>query len=416
MAYPERDGLNRPMPLEGIRVLEYATFHAGPGAGAILGDLGAEIIKIEASAGDPMRSWSEMGGIEFCTPDGQGLLFQFSNRNKKSLCLDIEKEEGRSILHRLIREADIFITNLRKSTKGRLGLDYRTLAKINPRIIHVNISGFGPEGLLDDHGAFDPMGQARSGMMFLTGGQEPKILHLAILDQAVSMMTSQAIMTALFDRERRSLGQEVHVSLYSTALWLQYANLMMAGTIAVEPIQEGRANFSPLRNTFRCGDDQWIMGTHHPEKKYWGALFKATGREDLMKDPRFSDEEGRKKNRQALVALCDKVVEAKPRDEWLRILREHGLMFGPVQRIRDVLQDPQALENDYVVDFTHPALGSVQIPGYPVHFSSFRPETRSAAPDLGEHTLAIMEELGYTDEEIHVLMDKDVIRTFTSNR
>ncbi len=415
MAHSDCNGLDPSMPLEGIRILEYATFHAGPGAGAILGDLGAEIIKIEEFAGDPMRSWSEMGGIEFCTPDGQGLLFQFSNRNKKSICLDIKKEEGRDIFHRLIREADVFIINLRKSTKGRLGLDYRTLSKINPRIIHVNISGFGPQGLLNDHGAFDPMGQARSGMMFLTGGQEPKILHLAILDQAVSMMTSQAIMTALFDRERRSLGQEVHVSLYSTALWLQYANLMMAGTIAVEPIQEGRTNFSPLRNTFRCGDGQWIMGTHHPEGKYWGALFKATGREDLMKDPRFSDEEGRKKNRQALVILFDRIFEGKTRDEWLRILRGHGLMFGPVQRISDVLQDPQALENDYVVDFTHPTLGEVQIPGYPVHFSSFRPKTRSAAPDLGAHTLAIMEEMGYTDEEIQVLMDKDVIRTFTSD-
>lgn len=410
MARPERDGANGPMPLEGIRILEYATFHAGPGAGGILGDLGAEVVKVEAPTGDPMRSWAEMGGIEFSTPDGQGLLFQFSNRNKKSICLDIKKDEGREIFHRLIKGSDIFIVNLRKSTKARLGLDYQTLSKINPRIIHVNISGFGPEGFLDDHGAFDPMGQARSGMMFITGGQEPKILHLAILDQAVSIMASQAIMTALFYRERRSVGQEVHVSLYSTALWVQYANLMMAGCIAVEPIQEGRAHFSPLRNTFCCGDGQWIMGTHHPEERFWGPLFKATGQDDLMKDPRFSDEEGRRKNRQALVALFDKVFKTKPRGEWLRILREHGLMFGPVQHISDVLRDPQALENDYVVDFYHPTLGPVQIPGYPAHFSSFRPETRSAAPELGEHSRSIMLEMGYEDEDIQRLMSEDVIR------
>ena len=254
------------------------------------------------------------------------------------------------------------------------------------------------------------MGQARSGMMYVTGGQEPKILHLAILDQAVSIMASQAIMTALFYRERRSVGQEVHVSLFSTALWVQYANLMMAGCIAVEPIQEGRAHFSPLRNTFCCGDGQWIMGTHHPEERFWGALFKATGQEDLMKDTRFSDEEGRRRNRQALVAVFDKIFKTKPRDEWLRILREHGLMFGPVQRISDVLRDPQALENDYVVDFTHPTLGPVQIPGYPVHFSSFRPETRSSAPELGEHTRSIMLEMGYEDEDIRRLMGEEVIR------
>lgn len=410
MTHPENATKDRPLPLEGIRILEYATFHAGPGAGAILGDLGAEVIKVEEPAGDPMRSWFEMGGFEFRTPDGEGLLFQFSNRNKKSICLDIGKEGGREVFHRLIRETDVFIINLRKSTKIHLGLDYRTLSQINPRIIHVNISGFGPEGPLQDHGAFDPMGQARSGMMFLTGGREPKILHLAILDQAVSIAASQAIMTALFDRERRSVGQEVHVSLYGTALWLQYANLMMGGCIGVEPLQEDRTAFSPLRNYFCCRDEKWIMGTHHPENRYWPALFRATGQDALMKDPRFSNDEGRRKNRRDLVALFDAVFATRPREEWLKILRDHGLMFGPVQRISDVLGDPQALENGYVTDFDHPSLGPVKIPGYPVHFSAFRAETRSAAPDMGEHTRSIMQDMDYTDEEIQRLMEEEVIR------
>ena len=157
------------MPLEGIRVVEFGTFHAGPGASAILGDLGAEVIKIEEAEGDPMRNWKEVGGIRFTVADGEGFPFQFTNRNKRGIWLDIKHEKGREVFHRLIKEADVFLTNLRKSTKVALGIDYEALRKVNPRMIHASVSGFGSEGHLSDMGAFDPMGQARSGMMFSTG-------------------------------------------------------------------------------------------------------------------------------------------------------------------------------------------------------------------------------------------------------
>ena len=162
------------MPLEGIRVVEFGTFHAGPGASAILGDLGAEVIKIEEAEGDPMRNWKEAGGIRFTMADGEGFPFQFTNRNKKGIWLDIKHEKGREVFHRLIKEADVFLTNLRKNTKAAFGIDYETLCKVNPRIIHASVSGFGSEGHLSDMGAFDPMGQARSGMMFSTGSDRPQ--------------------------------------------------------------------------------------------------------------------------------------------------------------------------------------------------------------------------------------------------
>lgn len=397
------------MPLEGIRIVEYATFHAAPGADAILADLGAEVIKIEGRDGDPMRSWSEMAGITFSLPDGQGLLYEFSNRNKKSICLDIKKREGKDLLHRLVERADVFVTNLRKSTKIRMGLDYGALSRVNSRLIHVSVSGFGPEGPSGDDGAFDPMGQARSGMMFISGGKEPKLLHLAVLDQSVSMAASQAILTALLHRERHGVGQEVNVSLYGTALWVQYANLMMAGCIGLEPISGDRFRYSPLRNFFRCKDEKWIMGTHHPEEKYWLPLFEATGQQALLRDPRFADGEGRTKNRRALVEHFDRVFATRPRRDWLEILRGHGLMFGPVQRIADVLDDPQALENGYVEDFVHPSLGAVKIPGYPVQFGAFRPRTRNTAPALGEHTASVLGEIGFGNEDIDKLRQKEVI-------
>ena len=173
----------KPMPLDGIRVVEFGTFHAGPGASAILGDLGAEVIKIEEAEGDPMRNWKEVGGIRFTMADGEGFPFQFTNRNKRGIWLNIKEEKGREIFRRLIQSADVFLTNLRKSTKQSMGLDYAAVSAINPRIIHASVSGFGQEGHLSDQGAFDPMGQARSGMMFSTGSDRPRLVHLAVLDQ-----------------------------------------------------------------------------------------------------------------------------------------------------------------------------------------------------------------------------------------
>ena len=149
-------------PLDGIKVVEYGVFHAGPGGGAILGDLGAEVIKVENAAGDPLRHWTSVAGFDFSIGPNESLMHEISNRNKKAICLDIKTEEGKVVLHRLVEEADVFLTNLRKSTKKKLGIDYASLLKINPRIIHANVSGFGPEGPMADMGAFDPLGQAWS--------------------------------------------------------------------------------------------------------------------------------------------------------------------------------------------------------------------------------------------------------------
>lgn len=399
-----------PMPLDGIRVVEFGTFHAGPGASAILGDLGAEVIKIEEAEGDPMRTWKEVGGIRFSMANGEGLPFQFTNRNKKGIWLDIKKERGREVFHRLIKNADVFLTNLRKSTKVALGIDYETLRQVNPRLIHASVSGFGQEGHLSDLGAFDPMGQARSGMMFSTGSDQPHLIHLAVLDQTASIALSQAVVTALFVRERRGVGQAVHISLYGTALWMQYASLVISGCVSLNPIPTDRRMYSPLRNYYCCQDDKWIIGTHHPEQKYWPLLCEATGQTELLDDPRFTVISKVLEDRPLLVDRFDRVFATKTRREWIDILRAKGLMFGPVQRIEDVLTDAQALSNGYVLDFDHRSLGKVKIPGYPVQFSASCAGTRFSAPALGEHTDSIMKKLGYSDQEIVLLRKTGVIR------
>ena len=400
----------KPGPLEGIRVVEYGVFHAGPGAGAILGDLGAEVIKIESGFGDPERYWTQVGGVDISGPDGESLMFEISNRNKQGIVLDIKKKEGRDVFERLIARADVFLTNLRKSTKKKMGLDYETLARINPGIIHASVSGYGTAGPMDNTGAFDPMGQARSGMMYLHDPENPSLVHLAILDQATAIAFSHGIITALFVRERTGQGQEVHASLYSTGLWLLYANVVTTSIIGVNPsIQWNRPRNTPLRNSYRCGDGEWIIGVHHPEAKYWEPFCRITGQDHLLEDPRYADEAGRAKHSAELVAIFDKALAQRSRDQWMPLFLQHGLMFCPVMRIEEVLEDPQALENGYITGFDHPSLGKVKIPGYPIHFGACRAGTRAASPARDEHTDQVLGMLGYTAQEIETLRENTVV-------
>jgi len=401
----------RQRPLDGIRIVEYGLFHAGPGANAILGDLGAEVIKIETTAGDPERYWTNVAGFSLAMKNGESIIFEASNRNKKGICLDIKHPAGRRIFNQLLGTADVFLCNLRASTKVNLGIDYAALSRINPKIVYASVSGYGPQGSMSDMGAFDPLGQARSGMMFVTGASDPTLLHLGILDQAAAITVSHALLSALLCRERQGIGQEVHVSLYGAALWVQYINLLTAGVLGANPcIPADRTQHSPLRTRFRCRDGKWILGTHHPEEKYWARFCEATGQNALLNDPRYTTAIGAPTNFVALNAIFDRVFATRTRDEWMAIFQREGLMFCSVQHIQEVLHDDQALQNGYLVDFDHPVQGLIQIPGYPVHFSACSAGTAAAAPQLGEHTDEILKELGYTGQDIEQFKKDGVIK------
>ena len=400
-----------PRPLDGIRIVEYGLFHAGPGANAILGDLGAEVIKVETAAGDPERYWTDVAGFSFALKNGESLIFEASNRNKKGICLDIHQKRGREIFDRLIGRADVFLTNLRGSTTTKLGIDYETISGLNSNIIYAGVSGYGPNGPMSDLGAFDPLGQARSGMMFVTGTAEPAMIHLGILDQATAITVSHAILTALLFRERRGLGQQVHISLYSTALWVQYINLLAASVLSVDPcIPADRNKHSPLRNRFRCRDGNWILGTHHPEEKYWTRFCEATDQTELLKDPRYTDDAGGPADFPVLNRIFDDVFAARSRDDWMEIFQDHGLMFCSVQHIQEVLNDAQALENGYLAAVNHPVQGAVTIPGYPIHFSACNAGTWRAAPKLGEHTDEVLQQMGLSNADIDRLRNDGIVK------
>jgi crotonobetainyl-CoA:carnitine CoA-transferase CaiB-like acyl-CoA transferase len=402
---------NKPMPLTGIKILEYGVFHAGPGSTAILGDLGADIIKIESGFGDPERYWTKVAEIDMAMPNGESIMHEVSNRNKRGIYLDITTEKGREIFHQLIREADVFLTNLRKTTKKKLGIDYETLSAVNPKIIHANVSGYGPEGPMSNIGAFDPLGQARSGLMFATGSSEPTMLHLGVLDQATAIAASHAILTALLVKERQGIGQEIHVSLYSTALWMQHPNMMLSSALSVNPCVTGvRTHHSPLRNRFQCKDGKWIIGTHHPEEKYWSDFCKAMGKETLLKDRKYTDEAVRPVTSPELIEMFDAAFLEKTRDQWMEVFQPLGLMFCPVLHVTEVEHDPQAIVNGYVVPYEHRSLGKINIPGYPIHFSANSAGTRFSAPGIGEHTAEILKEIGYESEEIENLKKQGIVK------
>jgi crotonobetainyl-CoA:carnitine CoA-transferase CaiB-like acyl-CoA transferase len=409
MTEPQRRMARR--PLEGIRVVELGVWHAGPGAGAILGDLGAEVIKIESLTGDPERFRGDFGpfGIDLNLPPRPDwcLLYEISNRNKQGICLDVSTEAGLEVLHRLLAEADVFLTNLRSSTKERLGIDYRTLSADHPQLIHVSVSGYGPEGPMADLGGFDPTGQAISGMMFLSGLDEPRPLQVIVLDQMTAITASHAIVTALLARERQGIAQEVHVSMYGSALWLMYGNMVKTSVSGTEvDISWDRKRNPYTRTTFRCGDGKWLMVANHDEDRYWSPFCIALGCEELIDDPRYDTRDQRGKRNAEIVELFDTRFALRSRSEWLVRLRQHQIVVAPVNSLGDVLEDPQALVNGYVTTLDHPSLGPIAVPGYPVHFGAQEAGWHGPAPALGEHTHDILDEVGYSPDQIEA-MDRD---------
>ncbi len=394
-------------PLKGIKVIEYGIFYAGPGGGAILGDLGADVIKIENKKGDPIRRWTRLGDVNLSLPDGVSLMHHAANRNKRSITLDLQDDQDKEIFFRLIKDADVFLTNIRGSTRTNLGIGYDKISKLNKKIIYASVSGYGHRGKLKDLGAYDPMAQARSGMMFVAGTETPSLIHLAVVDQATAIALSHGIITALFARERTGTGEEVQVSLYSTALWLLYANMVAAGVLNKDVGQRWvRSKNLPVRNFFCCKDNKWIMGVHHPEEKYWPILCEATGQEQLLSDTRFVSRADRERNCASLISIFDEVFKTLSRDEWIEKLVSHGLLFAPVQNVLDVFNDEEAVLNEYVVDFNENGSNPLKIPGYPIHFANYQPGTQKIGPQIGEHSEEILRELGYDDTLIKQYREK----------
>mgnify|MGYP001044761354 CR=1 FL=1 len=406
---------NKVDPLQGIRVLEWGVFHAGPGAPAILGDLGAEVIKIEQpQVGDPTRHQKQFGETSFELPYGASLFFEASNRNKKSVTLDLSQERGREVAYRLVAKSDVFLTNFRKGIVEGMKMTYPILSRINPRLIYISISAYGSQGPDSERGGFDFQGQARSGFMFSMGEPDmpPLVLHFGVIDQATAIMVSHTILTSLLVRERFGIGQEVQVSILGSALFLQYINVLTALWLKKRIPRHQRSKTDPLRNYYQCQDGKWLfLGfPAHWEKDKWPFFCQALGVPELQSHPRFDTRQKRLQNSEEMVTMLDHIFAERPQQEWLNAFARYDLIACPVNDTLDLEHDPQIIENGYVIDFDHPMLGKVKIPGFPAHFSRSRAETRSAAPSLGEHTAEALQGIGgYSKDEVEQLRELRVI-------
>jgi len=402
-------------PLAGIRVIEWAAFHNGPAAGYMLGDLGAEVIKVEPPVtGDPCRGVQSMFDMAMTLPEGRNVQFETANRNKKSIVLDLTKEKGREVLYKLVARSDVFFTNYRKSVARKLGMDYETLRQYNPRLIYATNSAYGSEGPWGERRGFDPVAQALSGAMFAVGDRddpEPHMISGGIFDQAGATLLVYGILAALVARERMGVGQELECSLLGAAVHLQAitVNSQLWRGRPMPRHSRTRAR-SPMSNIYRCADGKWLLLTEPQSDRFWHDFCRALGIEHLEKDPRFENSEARKRNYAELNPLLERIFATRTRDEWLEIFRPYDFAYTPIYDFDEMVAEPQIQKNQYIVDFDHPVLGRTKTIGFPVKFSQTPAEIRSCAPAFGQHTEEVLLEVaGYTWDDIAALKEEGVI-------
>ena len=400
-----------PMPLEGLRVLDWTIWQQGPVCSAMLGDLGADVIKLEArDGGDPGRGLVSIGGAN-ARPN---FYFEANNRNKRSLTLDLKQPEAREIVYELAAISDVFVQNFRKGVAARLGLDYASLRKRNPRLIYANATGYGPEGPDSAEPSFDQLGLARSGLMLAAGepGMPPLPIAGGIADQMGAVLMAYGVLAALVARERYGIGQEVDASHLGSMSFLQGLSLsckLMAGFAFPRTFRARAPN--ALWNHYRCADDKWLALGMLQSDRYWKELCGALGRPELGDDPRFTDFRKRTENAGDCVGFLDAIFASKPRADWMKILHDGGdFIFTVVNSVDDLPDDPQMRVNGYIVDLDHPQFGKTPMVGVPVRLSETPGSVREPAPELGQHTeLLLTDLLGYDWDRISALREKGVI-------
>ncbi len=396
-------------PLNGYLVLDWGAWQAGPAAGAMLGDLGADVIKIEnRGSGDPSRGLEPGFNIAYKT--ARTCYFEVVNRNKRGLSIDLAKPEGREAMYGLVKKADAFITNFRPQVVERYGMGYEALSRINPRLVYAMVTGFGPAGPDAERRSYDGIGQARSGLMRQCDPDRPRYIIGGVGDSVPAIIAATGVVTALLAREKTGKGQRVDVSQLSSLMYIQLCGLAMdlIGGYPIAP-QDRRTPQNALVNCYKSSDGKWMYAYLLEGEKHWPNLCRAIGRTELEHDPRFDTNAKRAFNAE-LVDLLDGVFATRTRDEWLDILWKHDLVFDKVNDYKDLLEDVQVKANNYLPTFNHPTYGPTTYPPIPIQFSDTPGALRKAAPEFGQHTEEVlMEYLGMDWEDIGKLKDKEVI-------
>ncbi len=393
--------------LEGVRILDLSRMLAGPFGSMLLGDLGAEIIKIEEpGAGDFTRTSAAEASLK-----GISAYFLSINRSKKSVTLDLKTEKGREIFYEMVKQADVVYDNFRPAALERLGCTYEIVSKHNPKIISCSVSAFGQDGPYRDLPAYDIILQAMGGTMSLTGpdGGDPVVMGVPMGDLAGGMFGAYAISAALYQREKTGEGQKLDISLLDSQISLL---MYLAQTyIATDQIPSTRGAMHPLAAPFKVFNtkDGYVSVVAFQDK-FFESFCKIIGREDLLTDERFDNFISRALNKSELYAILDDIFPAKTTAEWMKLFRKANIPSGPVNNMKAALEDPQVLHRKMVVEIDHPEIGKYTALGNPIKSSSMEDGDFEPPPLLGQHTDEVLSSLlGMSAEDVQALRDEGVV-------
>lgn len=386
-------------PLSGVRVIAITQAHAGPFATQVLGDLGAEVIKIEPPGiGENARSTApKLGGLSYYT--------LALNRNTKFIALDLRTETGKQAFNDLIKISDVFISNLRYGAQQRTGAGYETLRQINPRIIHCSITGYGPSGPYRDYPCMDDMAQGITGMYSLCGepGKAPMRSSAAVADISAALFAAVGILAALHERNSKGVGRKVEINLLDVCMSLLSANYQAYFITGRVPEPQGsRHSTFAMTGAFRTKNGYLTLGP------CWPRIAKVINREEIMHDPRFSTVEGRFKHKEELNNLIEENLMRVDKEDWLELMREEDISGAPVNNFEEVLRDPQIVHNKPVIKMNHPVAGEIKAIDCPIKMEGAISGEHSPPGFLGEHTEQVLKELlGYSEEKIEKLKQEE---------
>jgi formyl-CoA transferase len=392
-------------PLNGIRVLDLSRVLAGPYCTMVLGDLGADVIKVESPEGDETRGW----GPPFA--EGESAYYLCVNRNKRSIVVDFKTEEGHAILHELVKQSDVLVENFRPGTLARFSLGYKSVSALNPKLIYCSITGFGQTGPLRDKPGYDFMIQAMGGLMSITGEPEgePMKVGVAVADLFAGQNAVIAILAALQARTQTRKGQHLDISLFDSQLGMLAnvaSNYLISGHL---PKRYGNAHANIVPYQSFQARDAWFVLTVGNDKQF-ERLCGVIGNSELVNNARFSSNSQRVKNREELIELLKPIFMEKTASEWLSALEAAEIPCGPINTLDKVFSMPQVEARDMLIHLQHAKIGDLRLVGSALELSDTPVDYKLPPPRLGEHTEAVLKELlGYSPEQILDLQERRVI-------
>jgi len=406
-----------PGALQGLKVIELGHVAAVPTCGALLGDWGADVIKIEPPYGEMLRQMRRTQGVSLLkTIEGVEInpVFLYFNRSKRAIAVNLREEKGREIVNRLVEKwADVLISNYEVSVLSKFNLDYAHLHNINPRLVYCVLTGYGQKGPDKEQRGFDYTAfWARGGSMHMIGepGSAPPPQRGAQGDVFAGTTIAGAVLAALYYRDRTGKGQELHVSLYNMGVWCMSMDISRA-LHGIPLFKSDRTKApNPLWNTYCCQDGRWFFLGMLRSDLYWPQFPTIVGLPDVAADPKYSTSANREEHCEELVRIFEKALASKPRAEWQKIFSENDIIHGSIESPEEVVVNPQALANDFFPEVKHPAGFSCKVVGTPVKFSETPPQPRRFYPEIGEHDEEVLTQiLGYSKDEVTKLRESEVI-------